>query len=138
MAFKKTKFKSKAFEAIHSSAIGLFKAGLMDEVALRDFDESCLSVPIHKTAIQMRSKKTRNRLTGRFSYVLMNCIKYRPVQKDYVLKIPPVIRKITKWHVGKKLNFEVKDGVIVVSNKRAKNLHPMRRIKHQKRKIFEK
>jgi putative transcriptional regulator len=38
------KFKSDAFEAIHSSAQALFKVGGLDKVALRDFDEACLTV----------------------------------------------------------------------------------------------
>jgi putative transcriptional regulator len=42
---RKPKFKSDAFEAIHSSASGMFKAGFIDEATMREFDESCLSVP---------------------------------------------------------------------------------------------
>jgi putative transcriptional regulator len=39
------KFKSDAFEAIHSSVEGLYRAGAIDKATMRDFDESCLSVP---------------------------------------------------------------------------------------------
>ncbi|MDR2214090.1 MAG: DNA-binding transcriptional regulator, partial [Pseudomonadales bacterium] len=39
----KRKFKSDAFEAIHSSASALLKAGAIDKATMRDFDESCLS-----------------------------------------------------------------------------------------------
>lgn len=42
---KKPKFKSNAFEAIHSTAQGLFRAGGIDKATMREFDESCLSVP---------------------------------------------------------------------------------------------
>lgn len=42
----KPKFKSDAFKAIHSSAQDLFKVGGMDKATLRNFDESCLVVPI--------------------------------------------------------------------------------------------
>ncbi|MCA3142449.1 MAG: helix-turn-helix domain-containing protein [Betaproteobacteria bacterium] len=39
----KPKFKSDAFEAIHSAAQGLHRAGVIDKATMRDFDESCLT-----------------------------------------------------------------------------------------------
>ncbi len=39
------KFKSDAFEAIHSSAHALFKVAAIDKTTLRNFDEACLVVP---------------------------------------------------------------------------------------------
>lgn len=39
------KFKSDAFEAIHSSASALFRVGAIDKATMRGFDESCLTVP---------------------------------------------------------------------------------------------
>jgi putative transcriptional regulator len=42
---KKLKFKSDAFEAIHSSASAMFKVGAIDKATMREFDESCLSIP---------------------------------------------------------------------------------------------
>jgi putative transcriptional regulator len=41
----KPKFKSDAFEAIHSAAQGLHRAGAIDKATMRDFDESCLAAP---------------------------------------------------------------------------------------------
>jgi len=41
----KTRFKSDAFEAIHSAARGLHRAGTIDKATLRDFDETCLAAP---------------------------------------------------------------------------------------------
>lgn len=38
----KTKYKSDAFEAIHSSASALLKIGAIDKSTMRDFNESCL------------------------------------------------------------------------------------------------
>lgn len=38
------KFKSDAFEAIHSAFEGLYRAGAIDTATMRDFDESCLSM----------------------------------------------------------------------------------------------
>ena len=39
------KYKSDAFEAIHSSVTGMYRAGTIDKATMRQFDESCLSVP---------------------------------------------------------------------------------------------
>jgi putative transcriptional regulator len=41
----KRKFKSDAFEAIHSSASAMFSIGAIDKATMREFDRSCLSVP---------------------------------------------------------------------------------------------
>ncbi len=41
----KAKFKSDAFEAIHSAAEGLHRAGTIDKATLRNFDEACLVKP---------------------------------------------------------------------------------------------
>ena len=41
----KRKFKSDAFEAIHSSATALLEVGAIDKTTMRDFDESCLTKP---------------------------------------------------------------------------------------------
>ncbi len=41
----KAKLKSDAFEAIHSAATGLRRAGTIDKAIMRGFDESCLGTP---------------------------------------------------------------------------------------------
>jgi putative transcriptional regulator len=41
----KPKYKSDAFEAIHSSASAMFRVGAFDKATMREFDEACLSVP---------------------------------------------------------------------------------------------
>jgi putative transcriptional regulator len=40
------RFKSDAFEAIHSAAGGLHRVGAIDKATMRDFDESCLASPV--------------------------------------------------------------------------------------------
>ena len=40
-----TKFKSDAFASIHQSAQALHKIGAISKTTLREFDESCLSIP---------------------------------------------------------------------------------------------
>lgn len=42
---KAKKYKSDAFEAIHSSASALYKVGAINKATMRGFDENCLSVP---------------------------------------------------------------------------------------------
>jgi putative transcriptional regulator len=39
----KRKYKSDAFEAIHSSATALLEVGAIDKTTMRKFDESCLT-----------------------------------------------------------------------------------------------
>ena len=39
------KYKSDAFEAIHSSVSGMYRAGTIDRATMREFVASCLSVP---------------------------------------------------------------------------------------------
>ena len=41
----KVKVKSDAFEAIHSAAAGMHRAGTIGIATMRYFDEACLSVP---------------------------------------------------------------------------------------------
>ena len=42
----KRKFKNDVFEAIHASASALRKIGTIGKATMRQFDESCLSVPM--------------------------------------------------------------------------------------------
>ena len=39
------KYKSDAFEAIHSAVSGMYRAGTIDKATMREFDESCLVAP---------------------------------------------------------------------------------------------
>jgi putative transcriptional regulator len=50
----KRRFKSDAFEAIHSSASALLKVGAIDKATMRRFDDSCCAVP---TPLQPRQIK---------------------------------------------------------------------------------
>ncbi|MGH9599831.1 MAG: helix-turn-helix domain-containing protein [Terracidiphilus sp.] len=42
----KPKFKSDAFEAIHSSVAGMYRAGTIDKATMREFDTACLAAPV--------------------------------------------------------------------------------------------
>ena len=39
------KYKSDAMEAVHASASALFRVGAIDRTTMREFDETCLTVP---------------------------------------------------------------------------------------------
>ena len=41
----KRKFKSGAFEAIHSSASAMYRVGAIDKATMRSFDDACLISP---------------------------------------------------------------------------------------------
>jgi putative transcriptional regulator len=41
----KRKFKSDAFEAIHTSIAGMYRSGTVDKATMRRFDATCLCAP---------------------------------------------------------------------------------------------
>ncbi|MGF6711293.1 putative transcriptional regulator [Luteibacter sp. W1I16] len=41
----KRKYKSDAFEAIHSAVAGMHRAGTIDKTTMREFDATCIAVP---------------------------------------------------------------------------------------------
>ncbi len=43
---KNLRYKSDAYEAIHSSVRAMYKVGTIDKATMRSFDESCLTVPV--------------------------------------------------------------------------------------------
>lgn len=50
----KPKYKTDAFEAIHSSAAALLRVGVIGAVTMREFDASCLATPIHLKPAQIK------------------------------------------------------------------------------------
>jgi putative transcriptional regulator len=59
----KRKFKSDAFEAIHSSASALLKVGAIDKDTMRSFDESCLAVPAALKPRQIKKLRESNHVS---------------------------------------------------------------------------
>ncbi len=59
----KRKSKSDALEAIHTSARALFKVGAIDKTTLREFDETCLSVPSSIDPQAIRKIRERSRVS---------------------------------------------------------------------------
>ncbi|HJX84604.1 MAG TPA: DNA-binding transcriptional regulator [Candidatus Angelobacter sp.] len=60
---KKRKFKSDAFEAIHSSASALFKVGAIDKTTMRTFDASCVAVPAPIKPRQIKQLRERHHVS---------------------------------------------------------------------------
>lgn len=52
---KQKKFKSDAFEAIHSAVSGMEKAGTISKETMRHFDERCLAMPEQLDAKQIKA-----------------------------------------------------------------------------------
>ncbi len=50
----KTKYKTDAFEAIHTSVAALQKVGVIDAITMRKFDASCLAVPASLKPTQIK------------------------------------------------------------------------------------
>lgn len=57
------KFKSDAFEAIHSSASGMFRVGAVDKATMRRFDESCLLVPDQMEPARIKRIREKQRVS---------------------------------------------------------------------------
>ena len=59
----KRKFKSDAFEAIHSSASALLKVGAIGKATMRDFDSACLVAPMRFQPKQIKQLREKNRVS---------------------------------------------------------------------------
>ena len=60
---KARKYKSDAFEAIHSSARALHKVGAIDKATMRSFDESCLAVPVWLQPDEIKALREKNHVS---------------------------------------------------------------------------
>lgn len=58
-----SKFKSDAFEAIHSSASGMFRVGTTDKATMRRFDESCLTAPTAFAPAEIKQLRERHHVS---------------------------------------------------------------------------
>lgn len=60
---KARKYKSDAFEAIHSSAGALYKVGAIDKTTMRSFDDSCLTMPAEFDAADIKALREKNHVS---------------------------------------------------------------------------
>ncbi len=56
----KRKFKSDAFEAVHSAVAGMYRAGTIDKKTMRSFDETCLAVPVALAPAEIKQLRESN------------------------------------------------------------------------------
>lgn len=82
----KNKFKSEAFEAIHSSANALFDIGAIDKTTMRDFDDSCLMETPEIEATQIKAIREKNHVS-------------QPVFARYLNTSKSTVQK---WEIGAK------------------------------------
>jgi putative transcriptional regulator len=59
----KGKFKSDAFEAIHSAVEGMYDAGTIDKETMRTFDMTCLSVPASFDPKEIKALRENNHVS---------------------------------------------------------------------------
>jgi putative transcriptional regulator len=59
----KRKFKSDAFEAIHSAVEGMYQAGTIDKETMRTFDETCLSMPNELSPNEIKALREDNHVS---------------------------------------------------------------------------
>ena len=60
---KKRKYKSDAYEAIHSAVEGMYRAGTIDKTTMRSFDASCLAAPVPFKPRQIKALRERHRVS---------------------------------------------------------------------------
>lgn len=59
----KKKFKSDAFQAIHSAVAGMHKAGTVSKATMRHFDETCLAAPEELSPKQIKALRESYRVS---------------------------------------------------------------------------
>lgn len=59
----KLKHKSDAFEAIHETVAGMYRAGTIDKATMRDFDETCLTAPPVIAPAQIKQLRESNHVS---------------------------------------------------------------------------
>lgn len=57
------RFKSDAFEAIHSSASALYRVGAIDKATMREFDTSCLASPVPLAPRRIKQIREKQRVS---------------------------------------------------------------------------
>lgn len=83
----KRQYKSKAMEAIHSSASALHKIGAIDKVTMHDFDQSCLIAVPNISPTQIKKIREENRVS-------------QPVFAQYLNTSKSTVQK---WEIGVKM-----------------------------------
>ena len=80
------KFKSEAFESIHSSASALLAIGAIDKATMREFDESCIAEVPEIKAAQIKKIRQRSHVS-------------QPIFARYLNTSPSTVKQ---WEAGDK------------------------------------
>ncbi len=80
------KYKSEAFEAIHSSASALHNIGAIDKTTMRDFDDSCIISTPEIEPVQIKFIREKNHVS-------------QPVFARYLNTSKSTVQK---WEIGAK------------------------------------
>jgi len=83
---KKLKYKSDAFEAIHSAAQGMYKIGAIDKQRMEKYDQSCLVSPPEIAPKQIKKIRENSKVS-------------QPVFANYLNTSKSTIQK---WETGAK------------------------------------
>ena len=59
----KRKYKSGAFEAIHSAVEGMYQLGTIDKTTMREFDAACLIMPAEIKPAEIKRLRERNHVS---------------------------------------------------------------------------
>jgi len=81
-----SKYKSDAFEAIHSSAQSLYRIGAIDKVTMREFDESCLLKVAPVAPARIRALREQTRMS----------------QAVFARHLNTSVSTVQKWETGEK------------------------------------
>lgn len=83
---KKPRYKSDAYEAIHSSAKAMYKVGTIDKATLRSFDDSCLTGPVSLEPDEIKALREKNQVS----------------QPVFALHLNTSVSTVQKWETGAK------------------------------------
>jgi putative transcriptional regulator len=59
----KSKYKSEAFEAVHSAARGMYRSGTIAKATMRHFDQTCLVAPTELSPKQIKRLRESNNVS---------------------------------------------------------------------------
>ena len=100
------KTKSAILEAVHETATGLYKAGVMDQVTLREFDRLCLPPVEPLQPMQIKQIRETSRVSQAVFAALLNT-SLSTVQKWEIGQKRPTGTALKLLHLVQKRGLEV-------------------------------
>lgn len=99
------KKKSAILDAVHETANGLYKAGLMDQVTLREFDRLCLPPIEHLEPKQIKQIRESSHVSQAVFAATLN-VSLSTVQKWEIGQKRPTGAALKLLHIVKKRGLE--------------------------------